>query len=383
MKLLFYVHSLTGAGAERVTVNLANDWAARGQAVTIVTSAPQNEDAFALHPSIVRICLGMSGAGRGLLDGVWRTARRALALRRVLGEQRPDLAIGVMCIANVILALASRGHVGVRTIGTEHIFPGSDPLDPFRSAMRRLTYGRLDAVVALTRECADWLEANTPARGVRVIPNAVSWPVPAAAPRVDPAQTSGRRRAVAVGRFAPQKGFDRLLTAFGDVAGRHPDWDLAILGEGPDRGVLEARIREAGLAGRVQLPGWVGNVGEWYERADLFVLSSRYEGFPCALVEAMACGLPAVAFDCDTGPRDIVRDGVDGLLVPPDDVAGLAAALDRLMADASLRETYGARACDARERFAPARIRASWERLFAELAGPDGRPAADPREVTR
>lgn len=383
MKLLFYVHSLTGAGAERVTVNLANDWAARGQDVTIVTSAPVTEDAFALHPAIARVCLGISGAGRGLVDGVWRTARRAMALRRVLRELRPDLAIGVMSISNVILALASRGIVGVRTIGTEHIFPGSDPLDRFRSAMRRLTYGRLDTVVALTRECADWLEANTSARNVRVIPNAVQWPVPAAAPRVDPAQASGRRRVVAVGRLAPQKGFDRLVGAFGDVARRHPDWDLAILGEGPDRGALEARVREAGLADRVRMPGWVGNVGEWYERADLFVLSSRYEGFPCVLVEAMACGLPAVAFDCDTGPRDIVRDGVDGILVPPDDVAGLAAALDRLMDDADLRTAFAARARDARERFAPTRIRASWEQLFDELAGTAGARATERRDVAR
>lgn len=367
MKLLFYVHSLTGAGAERVTVNLANHWAATGRDVTVVTSASPSEDAFELHPGVRRIAFDLSGAGRGLLDGLWRTVHRVRALRRVLQGARPDVAIGVMNVANVILALASRGIAGVRTIGTEHIYPGRDSMDPLRALARRHAYGHLDAVVALTRESADWLEAHTSARGVRVIPNAAQWPLAVTEPRIAPGRAAHRKLLVAVGRLATQKGFDLLIEAFRQVAGKHPDWDLAILGEGADRSSLESQAALAGLGDRILLPGWAGNVGEWYQRADLFVMSSRYEGFPCALAEAMACGLPAVSFDCDTGPRDIIRDGIDGLLARPDDVPGLATAMDRLMGDAALRTRFGIRASEARERFSMSRIVASWEQLFTEL----------------
>jgi FkbM family methyltransferase len=124
----------------------------------------------------------------------------------------------------------------------------------------------------------------------------------------------------------------------------------------------------AGIDGRVFLPGRVGNMADWYAHADLYVMSSRYEGFGNTLAEALVYGLPVVSFDCDTGPRDIVRHEVDGLLVPPGDVSNLAAALDRLMGDAELRGRFAMRAVDARTRFSIDRIAAMWELLFEAVS---------------
>jgi len=144
----------------------------------------------------------------------------------------------------------------------------------------------------------------------------------------------------------------------------------------PGRAGLEAQRRELDLQDRVSLPGLAGNVGDWYAAADVFVLTSRYEGFPNTLLEALAAGLPAVSVDCDTGPREILRHGVDGLLVPQDDSPGpgngpengLAAALDRMMADDALRRACAARAVEVRDRFALPRIAAQWDALVTELA---------------
>jgi len=201
-----------------------------------------------------------------------------------------------------------------------------------------------------------------------VIPNAVHWPLPDGEPRREPPQAPQRRRLLAVGRLHPDKGFGVLVDAYARLADEFADWDLIILGEGPERGALQARIDQAGLTERVRMPGRVGNVGDWYRSADLYVLSSRFEGLSNTLIEALASGLAAVSFDCDTGPREIVRDGVDGVLVRPvGDAGALAQALAPMMRDDRRRAAMATRAREARERFSAARILAMWQELFDEV----------------
>jgi glycosyltransferase involved in cell wall biosynthesis len=218
-----------------------------------------------------------------------------------------------------------------------------------------------------TEESLAWLKQGIPAaRGV-VIPNPVSYPLPVGEPVVAVADhvPAGRKLLLAVGRLDPQKQFDCLLEAFSRLMARHAGWDLAILGEGPERGRLQDAIARLGLESRVRMPGRAGNVGDWYERADLYVMSSRFEGFPNTLAEAMAHGCAAVSYDCDTGPRDIIRHEVDGLLVRPvGDVAALSEALDSLMGDEARRTAMGSRASEVRERFAPERIFALWQSIM-------------------
>jgi glycosyltransferase involved in cell wall biosynthesis len=164
-----------------------------------------------------------------------------------------------------------------------------------------------------------------------------------------------------------QKGFDWLIEAFAKLADEHPDWDLVIIGEGSLRVTLEVQVRDLGLECRIFLPGRAGNMAEWYESADLYVMSSRFEGFPNTLVEAMAYGLAAVGFDCDTGPRDIIRHELDGLLVPQGNVTGLTAALDGLMSDNLTRHRFAERAVEVRDRFSMEKVTGMWEKLFEEI----------------
>lgn len=238
-----------------------------------------------------------------------------------------------------------------------------------RDTLRSHTYGLLNAVTALSSEGKDWLKTHTNAQRIAVIPNAVTWPLPGQEPRISPnaLYQSERQLLLAVGRLEVPKGFDWLIEAFSNLADKHPDWDLVILGEGSLRTTLDKQVRESGLEHRIFLPGRAGNMADWYESADLYVMSSRFEGFPMTLAEAMAHGLAAVSFDCDTGPRDIIRHEQDGLLVPPGDVAELTAALDRLMSDALTRQRFAERAVEVRERFSMERIAGMWGKLFEEV----------------
>jgi len=174
---------------------------------------------------------------------------------------------------------------------------------------------------------------------------------------------------VAMGRLVPQKGFDMLIDAFAPLARNHPDVTLEIWGEGPERSRLERRRDDLGLAGRVRLPGTTTEPHAAIGRAGVFVMSSRREGFPMVLGEAMASGVPCVSFDCPSGPRELIRDGVDGLLVPPNDVPALGAALERLITDRELAARLASRAPEVVERFSLEAILEQWSTIFAEVGG--------------
>jgi glycosyltransferase involved in cell wall biosynthesis len=368
LRLLLYIHSLENGGAERVVANLANHWAAKGCDVTLVTVESDSLDFYALHPAVARIALNLGGGGDNLLAGFRRTVVRVRALRRVLKQVRPDIAVSAINIANVILALAASGMPEMVAIGSERSYPPLAPLGTVQEALRRHFYGRLGAVVALTQECADWLRHHTNARRIPVIPNAASWPLAEQAPHLSPAThcLPGRKRLLAVGRLCHEKNYTTLIDVFSKLAPRHPDWDLVILGDGPLRQSLQAQAQSAGLEQRIVLPGRAGNVGDWYEQADLYALTSHVEGFPNTLAEAMAYGVPAVSFDCDTGPRDIIRPGIDGLLVDAGDTDGLEMALDKAMGDDSYRRYLASNAIQARERFSMEKIAGLWEELFLD-----------------
>lgn len=371
MKILLLMHSLCAGGAERAACTLANFWAGRAREVTIVTLAPVSADFYPLDRRVERISLDLAGASRHALHGLWQNTRRVVTLRRLLRSQRPDVALAMMSTPNVLLALASLWLPALQTIGSERCYPPHAPLGRLWHVLRRALYGRLSAMVALTGECAHWLETRTSASRVVVIPNAIAWPLPDNLPRRSLPRLCQphRKRLLAVGRLDPVKNFDALIGAFARLAGAFPDWDLVILGEGPERARLASTIARMGLVQRVAMPGLAGNIAYWYGQADLFALTSLSEGFPNALAEAMAHGVPAVSVDCDTGPRDIIRHGIDGLLVPPDDIAALSDALARVMGDVALRRQLASRSTQARDRFSVEKIGQMWETLFLSLCG--------------
>ncbi|MDA3877925.1 MAG: glycosyltransferase family 4 protein [Halothiobacillus sp.] len=364
------ISSLSSGGAERVATTLANYWAEKGWEISIITLASTERDFYTVAPSVKRVPLCLTGESRGPVSGLWNNIARVRALRRVLLQEQPDIALGFMSASNILCGLACIG-TGIVAIGSEHNHPPMFPLGQQWGALRRLVYPRLVAVSALTEKSAEWIRDHTGATNVPVMPNPILYPIPAGEPARNPAEVKARlggdKYLFAAGRLAYEKGFDRLLAAFAQVHARRPDWRLVVLGEGPLREDLEQQCDDLGLSEVVALPGAVGNIGEWYQASDAYVMTSRYEGFGNTLAEALAYGLPAVAVDCETGPREILRHELDGLLVPQDDPDALVSALDRLMADGQLRSRFSESALEARPRFAVERVAAMWEELFSNV----------------
>lgn len=367
MKLLFFIHSLSSGGAERVTTTLANYWAKKDWQITIVTNTDPESDFYELDPRIARVSLKCDRDSQTFVTAILNNLRRIKALRETLKRIRPDVAVGMMSNANSLLAFAGHG-LRITLIGSERTHPPSLPLGRTWETIRRRSYGHLHALVAQTRQSTDWLHKNTSAPEIATIPNPASYPLTNCAPILQPQSlpscSKGRYILLAVGRLIDYKGFDRLITIFATIAPQHPDWALVILGEGSARAELESKVAALGMERQIFMPGRAGNIGEWYLAAELYVLTSRFEGFPNTLLEALTYGCPAVAVDCETGPRDILRHEQDGLLVPQNDQAALANALTRLMSDRNLRTAFSQKAIEARDRFALNNIAAQWEALF-------------------
>jgi glycosyltransferase involved in cell wall biosynthesis len=369
MRIALVISSLGAGGAERVMITLANYWAARSRAVTLLTfAAPGSQPYYALDPRVTLRNLDVVASNRRLCS-LRQSLRRVFALRRALRSIEPDVVISFLAKINIITVLATRG-LDVGVIVSERNNPERQVVNPIWRWLRLRLYGVADRLVTPSRGVLTSLPVAIRGRG-RVIPNPVDLP------NSSPVRRDSRTL-VAVGRLDEQKGFDLLLPAFARIADRHPEWRLVIWGDGELRTELEALRDRLGLTDCVQLPGVTERPGQWVDDAALFVLSSRYESFGNVITEAMAAGLPVIATDCPWGPGEIVQHGVDGWLVPPEDIAALAQGLDLLMGDAALRARLAAAARRSVRRFGRARVMALWDELVADLR-PDDAGSATPQ----
>jgi glycosyltransferase involved in cell wall biosynthesis len=365
MKIVILVGTMESGGAERVATILSGAWAARSDSVTLVATYSEHRGCFYRLSDKVRLIYLADQTSRNPLKRFGYPAK-LVALRRLFVEAQPDVIVSFLFHVNISTILASRG-LRIPVIACEHNDPGADGRSSLFKLLCRLLYPQASALTFLSESMAAAFprerESGTPC--VAVVPN----PVPDELFGIArPPRSGGRKRLISVGRLHPQKQYRLLIEVFAKVADEFEDWDLWIWGEGPERSMLTDRIAELNLAGRVFLPGTTEAVWNEMAAADAFVLASRYEGMPMALMESMALGVPAVAFDCPSGPRELMRDGQDGLLIPPGDARALAAALRRLLSDGALRKELGSKgARSIRERYSVAAILAVWDRLFAEL----------------
>ncbi|MBV8270937.1 MAG: glycosyltransferase family 4 protein [Cupriavidus sp.] len=342
------------AGAERMTAVIANALAERGYRV-LVLSLWDRASVFPLHEGVEHHALFEQRPSfkRAYFSTV-------LGIRRFVREHRIDVLIEVDTMLTLFTLPATFG-MKVRRIAWEHCHFDEDLGRRARRVARWLAGRFDDAVVVLTeRDRRRWMEALQPRARITTIGNMLPFPFPAKAALLD------TKTVLAVGRLTSVKGFDTLLDAWARVASTHRGWRLRIVGEGEERAALEGQCARLGIEDVVELPGAMSPMEKIYADAAIFCLSSRYEGFSLALVEAMAFGVPVVSTDCETGPRELLSPDIDGLVVPVDDSEAMADALMRLIEDASLRRQLASNARDSARTHEQTKVAAKWEILLAD-----------------
>ncbi|BAY74820.1 group 1 glycosyl transferase [Nostoc linckia NIES-25] len=362
MKITLIINSLTYGGAERIMSLMANYWSAKGWKITLLTFDENKIPDFSLNSDITYIPLAIAEKSPNTMIGIWNNLKRIRILRNAIINSDPDVVISFMSRINITTLLATRW-LNIPVIVSERSNPEKSYLGWNWQHLRKWTYSFADKIVFQTQRARDYFPVKLQNKSC-IIPNMVVLP---AIKKHSEDNFFTKRSLIAMGRFVPEKGFDLLLEAFAKLKDNYPEWTLTILGDGKLRPELECLRNELGLSDRVYFPGMVNDIYAFLQQADIFIMSSRFEGFPNAICEAMAWGLPVISTDCPSGPREIIRDGIDGILVPNEDISTLASAIERLISNEQERNSLAARAIEVTERFSVKKIMGMWEEVLVQV----------------
>lgn len=352
MEIDFIISSLQIGGAERVLVTLANLFAEKGLIVRVLTFLPQKE--FNLNSKVDYINLNASSFKN-------QTLRYSIELFKFYKgiSNRPQLAISFMTQTSLSAILACKFY-GIKIIASEHTNHLRTSTNPFLVKFtRKYVYRLADALTVLTMFDLPYYQ--------KVNKNVVVMPNPN--PFKDHASNAKREKTIlAVGNLDKYKvkGFDNLLSLTKNLLEKHTDWRLVIAGGG-NHGLVKLKelVNKNKMENQVEFLGHCSNMSEIMGCSSIFVLSSRMEGLPMALIEAMSLGMACIAFDCISGPSDIIINGENGLLIENQNLQSMQHALERLMNEEDSRNYLGNNALKIKERYDPENIYKKWVELIA------------------
>lgn len=375
MKIIYCIASVYNPGGmERVLLNKVRWLSERdGYEVAVVTTDQQGRPPFYAFPEKVRMTdLGINYStdnGRApiakILSYFRKRRQHRKALTELLHREKADIVVSLYPSESSFIPSICDGSRKVLELHYCKFFRlqyGRSGLlglaDRFRTRQDERIVRRFDRFVVLTREDAGYWGALP---NLQVIPNAALQ-----LPDVRHDDTS--RRVIAVGRLDYQKGFDRLLQAWALLPeDLRADWRLDIFGQGDWEPMLRQMTEDLGIAGSARINRPTTRIFQEYAASAFLAMSSHYEGFPMVLIEAMACGAPGVCFDFKCGPKDIIRNGENGLIVPEGEVPALARAMERLMRDDALRAQMSARAREVTDIYSEENVMKQWEKCFQDL----------------
>ena len=364
--IVIVVSAMNLGGAQRVVSILCDHWSKNGYDITlVVTFTGEKNLHYQVNKDVTLKYLTNSPffPKNKVINLIWKL----FDLRKLIKDINPDVIISFLTRVNVGSALST---IGIKSslIICERTWTPFATLSKNFYWMYRLLFRGVSKIIVQTEESKVWLSQNFPSSEVAVIPNPVVYPLPLHNERsVNPDNfiLQPKKIILASGRLHRFKQFDLLIRAFSKIKDKFPDWDLVILGDGEEKAALSRILLDLSLGDRVHLLGSVGNIADWYKRADLFVLSSMAEGFPNVLLEAMTYGVPSISFDCDTGPRDMIRDGVNGILVDPKEKeSGIVNALNMMINDEKLRLDIANNSVLLRDKYSVSNIMKKWDNVL-------------------
>jgi len=359
--IVIVVSAMNMGGAQRVASILCNHWSQCGYGVTLIaTFTKEKINHFRLNEDVSLKYLSNNPfiPSNNACNVIWKF----IQLRKLIKVTNPSIVISFLTRVNVATALSTFG-INSSLIICERTWPPFASLDNRFFWMYRLLFKGVDKIIVQTDKSKTWLSQNFPDKDVDVIPNPIAYPLPVYGRSVSPNSVilQNKKVILASGRLHKFKQFDLLIKAFSNIKDKHPDWHLVILGDGEERDDLNQLVCNLEMVDSVYFPGKVGNMSEWYERANIFVLSSVVEGFPNVLLEAMAYGLPCISFDCDTGPRDMIQDGINGILVSPNEKElGLSKAINKFISDEEFRRSIANNSILLRDKYSVGNIIQKW-----------------------
>ena len=356
-KILFYISSLKSGGAERVLTHIANYWSEKGRDISIVTVILGESD-FELDVKIRTIGQETYNISTNFFEGLYANIRRIRHLRRTIKEIKPDIIISFTTMCNIVAYFAKVG-LSVPLVISERTNPSAYPLNFVWQQLRAFTYNRASALVLQTKGVQKLYQNYSPPQ--YVVRNPLILPK-----FVLPIQSYSPKIIITIGRLDREKNVQMLVHAFAKTNQR--DWSLWIIGrDAGQQYLIEEAIKTLGLSDRVQLLGNQTDVFRYLSKASIFAMTTKVEGYPNALLEAMAIGLPVVSTDCDFGPSEMIVNGENGYLVPLNDVDSFAEKLRFLMLDEGLRRKMGQKAREIQKSHSLSDVMADWDTLVKSL----------------
>lgn len=355
MNIVFLVHDIHfGGGGERVTINLANIFEEKGCDVKIVSLSQQKaSNIYSINKRIQIVYLGLNSVtGSNAINKISSILKVNTYFHK---NKDKSIVLGIGNYPSLLLCLLPK-RKNIKTVGCQHLaYTG---IKGIWAILRRFLFSRLDRIVSLTiHDLSKYQKLN---KNSVVIPNSISL-----YPKYPALLTN--KRILFIGRMVHEKGYDILTGVLKKISERFPDWDFRIIGEGPLKNSIVEKIELDGLKEKISLISSTKLIIDEYLNASIYLMTSRTEGLPMVLLEAQACGLPIVSFNCETGPSEIINNGIDGYLIANYNIDEMCEKLSLLCLSFDKRIVFGQNARKNVEKFFPDQIFKKWEELFNSL----------------